>query len=68
MATVRIHDSRNELRRIVWTGVTIDALDALSCFLILASSDTTDISVAKSTLGIATGLAFMGLFAITSSD
>jgi hypothetical protein len=68
MATVANHDSENELRRILWAGVAIDTLDAVSCLLILASSDTTEVSVAKSTLGVAISVALMGLLAIKSSS
>ncbi|VUC24985.1 unnamed protein product [Clonostachys rosea] len=65
-ATFRDHESKKEMRRILWAGVTADSMDVMACLIILASSHTTETAAAKTTAIVALGAALFGLFTVKS--
>ncbi|CAI6094761.1 unnamed protein product [Clonostachys chloroleuca] len=67
-ATLRDHESKKELRRMLWAGVAVDSMDVVACLIILSSSDTTEAAAAKTTAMVGLGAALFGLFTIHSVD
>ncbi|CAH0053801.1 unnamed protein product [Clonostachys solani] len=67
-ATCRDHESKKELRRMLWAGVAVDSMDVVACLIILASADTTEAAAAKTTAIVGLGAALFGLFTVRSVD
>ncbi|CAH0047693.1 unnamed protein product [Clonostachys solani] len=64
--TLNKPESTKDLRRIIWTGIAVDAFDVISSLMVLASSDGTamELAAAKSTGGMGFCCVIVGLYAI----